>query len=84
VSKLLKEKGVVLNYGGFVKMYGNYLILHPQPDNSQMQALESHKAAKAIIDDIIAKKQTAIPKSRLLYSLMYAMVAPNFKKEGQG
>ena len=80
VSRLLKKKGVVLHYGGFVKMYGNYLIMHPQPDNPKEQAMESHLAAETIADDIRVKKQAAIPQGRFLYTLMYAMVAPNFKR----
>lgn len=80
VGKLLKAKGATLHYGGFVKMYGNYLILHPQPDNSEEQAMEAHLAAKTVADDILAKKQAEIPQSKFLYTLTYALVAPNFKR----
>lgn len=80
VNGLLRKKGAVLQYGGFVRMYGNYLILHPQPDNAEECAMQSHLAAKRIADDILAKKQTAIPKSRFLYALAYAIMAPNFKR----
>lgn len=80
VSGLLRKKGAALDYGGFVKAYGNYLILHPQPDDAEKQAAAAHLAANAAADDILAKKRTAIPKGKLSYALMYAMVSPNFKR----
>lgn len=80
INKLLKKKGVSLDYGGFVKMYGNYLIMHPQPDNAEEQAAKAHTASTQIADDIVLKKKTEIPKSKFSYAFAYAILAPNFKR----
>ena len=80
VNRLLTGKGVSLHYGSFLKMYGNYLILHPQPNDADEQAARAHLDANTIADDVLQKKRTTIPRKKILYSITYALVAPNFHK----
>ena len=83
INKLLKAKGLALNYGTQIRMFSNYVLLHDMNDTSQ-QTLEANKAIIPIIEDIKQKRNNSYQKASFLISLIHKVVVGSFANKDKG
>lgn len=84
IQEQLKKKGLALNYGGVVRVVGNYIVLYALPENQAERLRMAEEKMKNIANDIKRKAVTPIGKKRLAFSAFYAIGNQFFKtKEKQ-
>jgi ferredoxin/flavodoxin len=84
VNGILHSKGLALKYGNTVKMFANYVALYKMESNAAERAAESDKATLQISAEILQKKQSQIPGSNFILSLVYRAMAGTYAKKSKG
>lgn len=83
INKILKEKGIMLQYGASLSMILNYVVMGDMLEDPIPKLAEAEKALQPIITEIKEKKTNAIPKSNPFMngiSKIYACTLPNKDK----
>jgi ferredoxin len=67
---LLKQKGVALTYGAYLKMVDNYIAMYKPKDSEALRKKIDNELGK-ITDAIVRKERRRIPPATILNRIMY-------------
>jgi len=70
IDKLLKKKGLKLNYGSYVKLVDNYIPMYKPKDSEKLQ-LRAKERIKAIAEAVALKENNRIAPDTILNALSF-------------
>jgi len=63
LKQLLSEKGVVLSYGSYLKMFSNYVVMYNMSKNVSSSIIKSDQDLERILKEVTARKVRPVRKS---------------------
>ncbi len=84
MNELLKEKGITLNYGASIRMFGNSVVNYDMSKKIDEITKKSNKRIKPLVQNIVNKKTCSIsPVNKFIYN-MYVKYISNINETDYG